>query len=127
MISVRVMMMGEPDVPAFTKLFEYGSADEEIFFSSSAMVEEKLRCGMKLNANEALVLLCSFVVKSIRAGKQDASIQNDVAKILSASNTLIGVAETLRLIAFEVRIDSKPARKIVLKEPVSASKSLLAS
>ena len=127
MISVRVMMMGEPDVPAFTKLFEYGSADEEIFFSSSAMVEEKLRCGMKLNANEAVVLLCSFVLKSIRAGKHDASIQKEGGKILSASNTLIGVAETLRLITFEARIDSKPARKIVLKEPVSTSKSLLAS
>lgn len=127
MITVRATIKGEPDIPAFTKLYEYGSADEEIFFSSSAMVEEKLRCGMKLNANEALVLLCSFVVKSIRAGKQDASIRNDAAKILSAGNTLIGVAETLRLITFEARIDSKPARKIVFKEPISASKSLLAS
>ena len=72
MISVRATIKGEPDVPAFTKFFEYGSADEEIFFSSSAMVEERLRCGMRLNANEALALFCSHVVKSIRNGKQES-------------------------------------------------------
>ncbi|MGI0037739.1 MAG: urease subunit gamma [Nitrososphaera sp.] len=127
MIIVRATIKGEPDVPAITKFFEYGSADEEIFFSSAAMVEEKLRCEMKLNANEALVLFCSYVVKSIRAGKKESSIQNDGAKILSAGNTMIGVPETLRSITFEARIDNLPARKIILKEPVSASKSLLAS
>ena len=127
MISVRATIKGEPDVPAFTKIFEYGSADEEIFFSSSAMIEERLRCGMKLNANEALVLFCSHVVKSIRKGKQDVSIQNDGKKILTASNTLIGVSETLRLIRFEARVDNKPGRTIVFDEPISASKSLLAS
>jgi urease gamma subunit len=127
MISVRASIKGEPDVPAFTKFFEYGSADEEIFFSSSAMVEERLGCGMRLNANEALVLLCSHVVKSIRKGKQDVSIQNDGKKILTAGNTLIGVSETLHLIRFEARVDNKPARTIVFDEPISASKSLLAS
>lgn len=127
MISVRATIKREPDVPAFTKFFEYGSADEEIFFSSSSMVEERLRCGMRLNANETLVLFCSHVVKSIRNDKQDVTIQNDGKKILTASNTLIGVPETLRLIAFEARVDNKPARTIVFNEPISASKSLLAS
>ena len=127
MIAVRATIQGEPDVPAFTKFFEYGKGDEEIFFSSAAMVEEKLRCKMKLNANEALVLFCSHVVKSIRAGKKDSTIQDDGVKILTARNTMIGVAETLRSITFEARVDNEPARIIILNEPVTAGKSLLAS
>jgi len=127
MIIVRATIKGEPDVPAFTRVFEYGSTDEEIFFSSSAMVEEKLRCGMKLNANEALVLYCSYLTRSIRGGKSDELIQEGAAKILGSDNTMIGVAETLRLITFEARIDSRPARRIVFIEPISKGKSLLAS
>lgn len=124
MITVRTTVKGEPDVPAFTKLFEYGSADEEIFFSSASMVEEKLRCGMKLNANEALILYCSHAIKSIRAAKSDQSIQDDAAKILRADDAMIGVSETLRLLTLDVRVDNKPARTIILKEPITASKSL---
>jgi urease gamma subunit len=114
-------------VPAFTKSFEYGSTDEEIFFSSAAMVEEKLRCRMKLNANEALVLYCAYLVKSIRSGKHDDSIQHGASKIIVANNAMIGVPETLRSITFEARIDNKPARKIVLEEPITISRNPLAS
>src|SRR5688572_22251473 len=107
MITVRARIEGEPDMPAFARLYEYGSADEEIFFSSAAMVEEKLRCRMKLNTNEALVLYCSYLVKSIRAGKSDEWIENGAAKVLAASDAMIGVPETLRLITFDARIDNR--------------------
>jgi urease gamma subunit len=127
MITVRATIKGEPDMPAFTKFFEYGSGDEELFFSSAAMVEEKLRCRMKLNANEALVLYCAYLVKSIRSGKHDESIQYGAARILDAKNAMIGVPETLRSITFEAKIDNWPARNIVLKEPIHISRNPLAS
>jgi urease gamma subunit len=127
MIVVRATIRGEPDVPAFTKFFEYGTSDEEIFFSSAAMIEEKLRCKMKLNANEALVLYCAYLVKSIRGGKPDDSIRHGSTHILAPNDAMIGVAETLRSITFEAKIDSKPARTIVLEEPITVPRNPLAS
>ena len=126
MIIVRATIKGEPDVPPFTKFFEYGSADEEIFFSSAAMVEEKLRNKMKLNANEALVLYSAYLVRAIRMGKRDEMIQTESARILTPNNALIGVPETLRSITFEARIDNRPARSIFLKEPMEISKNSVA-
>lgn len=123
MIRVKVTIKGEPDVPAFTKVFD---CDEEIFFSSAGMIEEKIQRNMKINANEALITYCSYVVKSIRAGKQDGDIQKGAAKILSAENVMIGVPETLQAIMFEVIIDNKAARKITLEEPIPASSYIMA-
>ena len=123
MMTVRATVKGEPDVPAFTKVFEYGTADEEIFFSSAAMVGEKLRCGMKLNTNEALIMYCSHAVKSIRDSKSDQSIQHDASILLGAEDAMIGVRETLRQITLDVRVDNKPARTITLKEPIAEIKS----
>lgn len=126
MIRVRITAKGEPDVPELTRAFEYSAADEEIFFGSAALIEERLRRGMNVNVNEALVLYCSHVVKSIRAGKQDGIIQDEAARILSPSQVMIGVPETLRLLTFEAKIDNEPARNITLKHPISKSGVLLA-
>lgn len=121
MILVRATVKGEPDAPAFTRVFDY---DEEIFFSSAMMVEEKVRQNMKINASEALIAYCAFVVRSIRADKPD-NIQDGASKILSVDRVMIGVPETLRVITFEAAIDSRPARKIVLRQPIRAGKYTL--
>ena len=81
MIHVKATIWGEPDVLPFTRIFDYGSADEEIFFSSAAMIQEKLARKMKINANEALVTYCVCVVKSIRAGRSESDIQEDAKEI----------------------------------------------
>jgi urease gamma subunit len=122
LIRVKATVRGEPGVPAFIRVFDY---DEEIFFSSASMIEEKIQQNMKINANEALIAYCAYVVKSIRAGRQDSNIQDGARKILSADKVMIGVPETLRMITFEATVDSKPARKIVLKQPITASKYTL--
>lgn len=122
MIRVKATVRGEPDVPPFTRVFD---SDEEVFYSSSAMVQEKIKRNMKINANEALITYCSYVVKSIRAGRQDTEIQMGAPKILSAANVMIGVPETLRVIKVEAIIDSKAARKITLKEPIPASSYMM--
>src|SRR5688500_12862853 len=98
MIRVKATVRGEPDVPPVTMVFD---SDEEIFFSSSDMVQEKIKRNMKINANEALITYCSYVVKSIRAGRQDADIQKGAPEILSAASVMIGVPETLRVITVE--------------------------
>lgn len=123
MIHVRATVRGEPDAPAFTKVFDY---DEEIFWSSAKMIEEKVQRGMKINASEALIMYCAFVVKSIRAGNKDSNIQDEARKILSVDRVMIGVPETLREITLEAAVDSKPARRIVLMQPIPAGKYSMA-
>jgi len=121
MIQIRATVRGEPDAQPFIKVFDYGSSDEEIFFSSSAMIREKLQRGMKINANEALIIYCDYAVEAIRAGVPESGIQKGATKVLSDDMTMIGVPETLQDITFEARIDSMPARKIMIKEPIRTS------
>jgi urease subunit gamma len=117
MIRVKATVRGEPDVPSFTRVFD---SDERVFFSSSAMIEEKIQRKMKINANEALMAYCAYVVKSIRAGKKDTDIQKGASEILSANNVMIGVPETLQAITFEVALENG-TRKIAFKEPIPTS------
>jgi urease gamma subunit len=90
------------------------------------MIEEKLQRNMEINTNEALIAYCSYVVKSIRAGKQDSEIKKGASTILSAKNVMIGVPETLQEITFEAIINSKVARKITLKQPIPPSGYIMA-
>lgn len=119
MIHVKTTVRGEPDAPAFTTVFDY---DEEIFSSSAKTIAEKIQRNMKINTNEALTAYCIYVIRSIRAGETDISIQDNARKILFADKVMIGVPETLRVITFEAVIDSKPTRRIVLKQPIPTSK-----
>lgn len=119
MIHVKTTVKGEPDSPAFTRVFDY---DEEIFSGSAKTIVKKIQRKMKINTNEALMAYIIHVIRSIRAGETDISIQDNARKILSADKVMIGVPETLRVITFEAIIDSKPARRIVLKQPIPTSR-----
>jgi urease subunit gamma len=122
MIRVKATVRGEPDVPPFTRVFDY---DEQVFFTSAAVIEEKIRRNMKINANEALVAYCSYVVKSVHAGSKDGDIQKGAAKVLSANNVMIGVPETLQTITFETTLDNR-VRRVTIKEPIPASSYMMA-
>ena len=122
MIHVKATIRGEPDVPPFTKVFDY---DEEIFFSSARIIEEKIQRKMKVNANEALTAFSAYVVEAIRAGRTDSDIQDGASKILSVETVMIGVPETLRIITFEAAIDSRATRKFSLIQPILAGKYTL--
>jgi len=125
MMQVRATIRGEPDSPPLTRIFDYGTADEEIFFNSADAVQEKLRQGMKVNANEALASFCAFVVRAVRAGRKDSEIHQDASCLLTLDNVMFGVPETLRNITFEARIDGKPIRKIELREPIPIGRYIL--
>jgi len=122
LIRVKVTVKGEQDVPPFTRVFDY---EEEIFFSSATMVEEKIRQKMRINANEALMAYCAFVVKSIRAGKKDQNIQKEASEILSTDSVMIGVPETLQAITFEATLHNK-FRKVTIREPIPTSNFIMA-
>ncbi|HEY3095000.1 MAG TPA: urease subunit gamma, partial [Nitrososphaera sp.] len=79
---------------------------------------------MRINANEALMTYCAFVVKSIRAGKKDQNIQKEASEILSTDSVMIGVPETLQAITFEATLDNK-FRKVIIKKPIPTSNYIM--
>jgi urease gamma subunit len=126
MIDIKATVKGEPDVRPFTSVLRYSSDDEIIFFSSVAMIEEKLQRGMRVNTNEALVIYCAHVVRSIRAGWSNAKIVKHGSNMLGVDSVMIGVPETLRDITFHARIDRKRAKIIRLVEPIPTSSYVMA-
>lgn len=123
MIKVKATVKGERDVPPCTKVFDY---DDEVFFSSARIIQERIQRSMKINANEALMVYCAYVIKSIRAGKKDKEIRKGASKILNAENVMIGVPETLRIVAFEIALETR-TKKVLLNEPIPTSSYIMAT
>ena len=119
MILIKAEIKGEPDVPPFTKFFEYpDESDEQIFFSSLELIKEKLSKNLKINTNESLALYCGYVVNQLRARRSIDSIKNNAAKLLKPDNVMVGVPETLRSISFEIALDNLPKKKIIFEKPI---------
>jgi len=126
MIHLKIEVKGEPDVPPLTRVFEHDDkTDEQIFFSSVDIVKEKLTRNLKINANEALLVYCAYIVSELRGGKREDIIEKNSSKILSAHNVMIGVPETLRKITFEAMIDDLPKQVIIFDEPIPISNYIL--
>jgi len=126
MIHVRAVVRGEPELPQTVRIFNYSKADEEIFFSSASAVEEKVRRKIRINASEALVAYCAFIVRSVRAGERATRIKEQSLKLLTEDSVMIGVPQSMRSISFEAKIDSRPASKIELDCPIPAASYTLA-
>lgn len=126
MIHLKVEVKGEPDVLPFTRVFEHGDkTDEQIFFNSADIVKEKLARNLKINANEALLVYCAYIVNKLRSGRSKGMVGKNASKILSTHNVMIGVPETLRKITFEATIDDLPKQVIIFDEPIPISNYIL--
>jgi len=126
MIHLKVEVKGEPDVPPFTRIFEYGDkTDEQIFFNSVDIVKEKLARNLKINTNEALLVYCAYIVSELCCGKHKDIIEKNSSKILSTYNVMIGVPETLRKITCEATIGDLPKEVMVFEEPIPISDYIL--
>jgi len=116
MISVKVIVKGERDTTPFTQIFDYkDKSDEGIFYASVEMIKEKLARNLKINTNEALLVLCIYVVNEIRASKPVNIIEKNASRILSTDKVMIGVPETLRNITFNAMIDDFPVKNITFE------------
>jgi urease gamma subunit len=121
MIVIKAEVKGEPDTPPFKRIFEYhDESDEEIFFASLNMIREKFSKKLRLNTNETIALYCGYVVDQLRAQKSTDTIEKN-AQIIFSENVMIGVAETLRTISFDVILDNSLKKKITLHEPILTS------
>jgi urease gamma subunit len=127
MIHIKATVKGEPDTAPFTQTFLYADkSDERVFYKSWEIIKEKLDKKLRINVNESLIIYCAYVVSEVRAHKPVRAIEKNAQKILSASNVMIGVPETLTKITFEAKIDKLPKMWITLKEPIPTSNYILA-
>ena len=131
MIYVKALIKGEDDIPPFTRLFEYADeSDESIFFEAIQMIRQRLSKNLRINIHECLMVYLAYVVQQLRANKPIKSIKENARKILSVDQVTIGVPESLKKIAFEVKMnDENSIRKEIINidSPLPTCKYILSA
>lgn len=128
MIYIKITVKGEPDTFPFTKVYQYSSkSDEEIFINSAIMIKDRLDKNLKININEAILVYSAFIVSELRDSRPIEQIQKNASQLLSPKQVMIGVPETLRIMSFEVMLDDRYMKFIVLNTPIQISDYILKS
>lgn len=127
MIYIKVTTTGERDAPPLTRIFQYTDENDELILHHSVeMARSKLGKNMQLNVNEALLLYVHHVASEVRVKKHAGVIEKSARSILSAGQVLVGVPETLRIIALDAVVEGRH-EWIVLKEPIPISRYIMAA
>ncbi len=128
MIYIKIIVKGESDTFPFTKIYQYSSkSDEEIFINSAILIKDRLDKNLKININEAILMYSEFIVSELRDNKSIEQIQKNTLNLLRPDQVMIGVPETLRTMSFEVMLDDKCMKFIVLNTPIQISDYILQS
>ena len=125
MIKIIAIIKGEDDIPPLSKLFEYDSSSEKIFFNGLKIIQTRLSQNLRININETLMLFCGLITQQLRENKSNFEIADSLSKILTPDKVMIGVPESIRMISFEASIDDKPSKTISLVEPISIRNYIL--
>ena len=127
MIKIKAIVKGEEDIPPFSKLFEYDTNSEKIFFNGLKIIQTRLLQNLRININETLMLFCGLITQQLREGKSNSEIVDSLSKLLIPEKVLIGVPESIRKISFEVNIDDIPSKTISIVEPITITDYILTS
>ena len=103
MIRITVTTHGEPDV-TLVRRYQFEN-DDGVLAASAGRIRESLESGRLININEAFMLFVVYVVKSLTSGKDLRRIEEGVRGLLSRETVMIGVAEMMRSIKFDVEMD----------------------
>ena len=119
MIDVQITIKGENTQNSFYKKYYYpNESDEEIFFNSVQLVIARIEKKLKINLNEVLTIFLDFLVREHRKKRDIDEIKENLSKLLTHDQVLIGVPELVKKIEFSGRIDKNPKFTIVLNEPI---------
>ena len=126
MIYIRATAHGELDVPPMVRVYQYSDGDDELILEhSTAMVQEKLGRGLKINVNEAMLLYCHHITREMRAKKRAEAIEKNVKNVLVADQVMVGVPETLRIIMLDAVVDGR-REVITLREALPSAGYIMA-
>ena len=119
MIDIQITIKGENTQNSFYKKYYYpNESDEEIFFNSVQLVIARIEKKLKINLNEVLTIFLDFLVREHRKKRDIDEIKENLSKLLTHDQVLIGVPELVKKIEFSGRIDLNPKFTIVLNEPI---------
>ena len=121
MIHIKALVKGEADLPPFTKIFEYDSDSEKIFFSGVEVIRNRLSQNLRININETLMVFAALIANQIRDGKSIAEIQEMASSFFSPEKVMFGVPESMRKVIFEAKIDQNQKQVVTLIEPIPTS------
>lgn len=119
MIKIIAIIKGEEDIPPLSKLFEYDTSSEKIFFNGLKIIQSRLSQNLRININETLMLFCGLITKQLRAGKLNSEIADSLSRMLTPDKVMIGVPESIRMVSFKIHIDDMPPKIISLVKPIS--------
>ena len=126
MIHIKAIIKGEADVPPFTKIYQYDTNSENIFFSGVEVIKNRLSQNLRININETLMVYAALIVKQIREGKPITEIEKMASSFLSSKEVMIGVPESMRKITFEVTSENNDKQIVTLHEPIPPTDYILA-
>ena len=119
MIDIQIIIKGEKAQNSFSQKYYYpNESDEEIFFNSVQLVIARIEKKLKINLNEVLTIFLDFLVREHRKKRDIDEIKENLSKLLTHDQVLIGVPELVKKIEFSGRIDLNPKFTIVLNEPI---------
>ena len=119
MIDVQITIKGENAQNSSYKKYYYpNESDEEIFFNSVQLVTARIEKKLKINLNEMLTIFLDFLVREYRKKRDIDEIKDNLSKLFTHDQVLIGVPELVKKIEFSGWIDLNPKFTIVLNEPI---------
>ncbi len=119
MIDIQITIKGENvQNSSFKKYYYPHESDEEIFFNSVQLVVARVEKKLKLNLNEVLTIFLDFLVREYRKKSDIDEIKDNLSKLLTHDQVLIGVPELVKNIEFSGIIDTNPKLTVVLDEPI---------
>ena len=119
MIDIQITIKGENvQNSSFKKYYYPHESDEEIFFNSVQLVIARIEKKLKLNLNEVLTIFLDFLVREYRKKSDIDEIKDNLSKLLTHDQVLIGVPELVKNIEFSGIIDTNPKLTVVLNEPI---------
>ena len=119
MIDIQITIKGENvQNSSFKKYYYPHESDEEIFFNSVQLAIARIEKKLKLNLNEVLTIFLDFLVREYRKKSDIDEIKDNLSKLLTHDQVLIGVPELVKNIEFSGIIDTNPKLTVVLDEPI---------
>ncbi len=119
MIDVQITIKGENAQNSSYKKYYYpNESDEEIFFNSVQLVTARIEKKLKINLNEILTIFLDFLVREYRKKRDIDEIKDNLSKLFTHDQVLIGVPELVKKIEFSGWIGTNPKFTMVLNEPI---------
>ncbi|HEY7695198.1 MAG TPA: urease subunit gamma [Nitrososphaeraceae archaeon] len=95
--------------------------------NSIKTIRIKLSKKMRININETLNIYIDYIVNQLRLHKKSTEIRANISKLLSPDQVMIGVAESLRKINFNISIENKQKLNLEITEPILTTSYVLSS